>query len=239
MKVGTVISENVSGSDPRTIFPLQAALGWTVAQNLFISKRNLLVEGPSDLLYLKAISSILEAQGRTGLREDVTIVPTGGLDKVVTFVALLGASGLTLAVLHDYRGKPEQKLEDLVKQKILTPKHLLDASQFRDLASIGKSGRPTDTEDLLPVGLYLDYFNKAFAKQLGGRRIAEGDLPAGDRIIDRIERHLSMTGTQVRPSGGFNHYAIASQLASAPPTSLDADTVSRFEALFQAVNALF
>src|SRR5207253_372115 len=42
VKVGTVISDNVSGSDPRTIFPLQAALGWTIAQNLFISERNLL-----------------------------------------------------------------------------------------------------------------------------------------------------------------------------------------------------
>ena len=47
-KVGTIISDNVSDSDPRTIFPLQAALGWTIAQNLFISERNLLVEGPSE-----------------------------------------------------------------------------------------------------------------------------------------------------------------------------------------------
>jgi predicted ATP-dependent endonuclease of OLD family len=47
-KVGTVISSDVSSSDPRTIFPLQAALGWTIAQNLFITERNLLVEGPSE-----------------------------------------------------------------------------------------------------------------------------------------------------------------------------------------------
>jgi hypothetical protein len=129
-KVGTVISDNVSGSDPRTIFPLQAALGWTIAQNLFISERNLLVEGPSDLIYLKAVSAMLEARGKTGLREDVTIVPAGGLDKVVTFVALLGANGLKLAVLHDYRGAPEQKLMDLVKQKMIAPKAVLNASHF-------------------------------------------------------------------------------------------------------------
>src|SRR5205814_2796587 len=94
IKIGTVISDNVSGSDPRTIFPLQAALGWTIAQNLFISKRNLLVEGPSELIYLQAVSSLLEKQGMMALREDVTIVPVGGLDKVATFVALLGANGL-------------------------------------------------------------------------------------------------------------------------------------------------
>ncbi len=63
--IGTIISDNISGSDPRTIFPLQAALGWTIAQNLFISERNLLVEGPSDLIYLKSVSALLETQGRT------------------------------------------------------------------------------------------------------------------------------------------------------------------------------
>lgn len=45
-KEGTKISSNISGSDRNTLFPLQAALGYTIAQNLFISLRNLLVEGP-------------------------------------------------------------------------------------------------------------------------------------------------------------------------------------------------
>lgn len=101
LKVGTVISSNLNGSDPRTIFPLQAALGWTIAQNLFISERNLLVEGPSELIYLQVASSLFDAKGTPGLRADLTIVPTGGLDNVATFVSLLGASGLKLAVLHD------------------------------------------------------------------------------------------------------------------------------------------
>ena len=84
---------------------------------MFISERNLLVEGASDLIYLKTISALLEAQGRTGLREDITIVPVGGLDNVVTFIALLGANDLKIAVLHDYEGKPEQKLQEIVKEK--------------------------------------------------------------------------------------------------------------------------
>lgn len=239
LKIGTVISDNVSGSDQRTIFPLQAALGWTIAQNLFISERNLLVEGPADLIYLKAVSAMLEGQGRTALREDVTIVPTGGLDKVVTFVALLGASGLRLAVLHDYRGTPDQKLHDLVKQKMISPKAVLNASQFRDLTKIGTNGPATDTEDLFAPSLYVDYFSKTFSKTLGGSVIAEADLPPGDRIIDRLERYLDAKGLKTRPSGGFNHYSPASYFASHPPSSLDADTLDRFEALFKSVNALF
>jgi len=237
-KVGTVISADVSGSDPRTIFPLQAALGYTIAQNLFISERNLLVEGPSELVYLQALSSSLEGLKRTFLRPDVTIVPTGGLDKVVTFVALLGASGLKLAVLHDYRGVPDARLMDLAKQKMVSPKAVLNASQFRDLANIGTSGKPTDIEDLLTPQSYLDLFNGAFKTELGGVIVTEKDLPPGDRIIDRLERYLAGKGIQLRPSGGFNHYRVAGHFANNPP-KLDADTLSRFEALFKAVNALF
>jgi predicted ATP-dependent endonuclease of OLD family len=235
-KLGTIISDNLSGSDPRTIFPLQAALGWTIAQNLFISERNLLVEGASDLIYLQTISALLEAQGRTELRDDTTIVPVGGLDNVVTFIALLGANDLKIAVFHDYKGKPEQKLQEIVKEKVIHPKAILNASQFRNLEKLGIDRQASDTEDLFEPAFYLDCFNKAFSKLLNGVVISESELPERDRIIDRIECYLKDQKIKLRPSGGFNHYAVASYFASNPPTSLDDNTLSRFEALFKAVN---
>jgi len=33
---GTKISSNLSGSDPKTLFPLQAALGYTIAQTCYL-----------------------------------------------------------------------------------------------------------------------------------------------------------------------------------------------------------
>jgi hypothetical protein len=237
-KTGTIVSSDVSGSDPRTIFPLQAALGWTIAQNLFISERNLLVEGPADLIYLKVVSGLLETSDK-GLRDDVTIVPVGGLDKLVTFIALLGANSLKIAVLHDYRGAPEQKLMDLVKQKLIAPKMLLNASQFRDLTKVGVSSQPSDTEDLFQEDFYLACFNLTFEKQLGKAALKMADLPPGDRIVQRIEKLLESEKITLRPSGGFNHYLVASHLASHPPKALDDETLKRFAALFKAVNSLF
>lgn len=236
---GTVVSENLIGADQRTIFPLQAALGWTIAQNLFISERNLLVEGPSELNYLQAVSALLEADGGGGLRDDVTIVPTGGLDNLATFVCLLNASGLQLAVLHDYKGSPEQRLTGLVRDKLLSGKALFNVSQFRDLASLGASAQPSDIEDLLPVGTYLAYFNMSFAKQLAGAVVTEAELPSGDRVIVRIEQFLKAKGITLRPSGGFNHFLPSSRFSSAPPASLDADTAARFRALFATINTVF
>ncbi|HWE93647.1 MAG TPA: AAA family ATPase [Tepidisphaeraceae bacterium] len=236
--VGTVISSNVSGSDPRTIFPLQAALGWTIAQNLFISKRNLLVEGPAELIFLKSVSGTLEALSRGHLSDKITIVPVGGLDKLVTFIALLGASGLKLAVLHDYRGTPEQSLSELAKAKIVSPKSILNPSQFRDLRNVGKDSVASDTEDLFLPQLYLEYFSATYAKELQQRKVVEADLPPGDRIVDRIGRYLEKNAIQVRPNGGFNHYLVASYFASNPPAHFDDDTLNRFEAFFKSVNKI-
>jgi hypothetical protein len=90
----------LGGSDPKTLSPLKVALGWTVTQNLFIGKQDLLVEGPAELVYLQAVTAMLEYQRKSGLRDDIVIVPTGGLGKVVTCVALLADKGVELAVLH-------------------------------------------------------------------------------------------------------------------------------------------
>lgn len=238
-KVGTTISGNLCESDHRTIFPLQAALGWTIAQNLFIAKNNLLVEGPSELTYLLTISGLLESQGFSGLRDDLTIVPVGGLSNVATFISLLGANGLKLVVLHDYNGRPEQRLDDLVRQRLLAQKSVFNVSQFRDVGKLGENTVPTDIEDLLSPSLYMDYFNRAFASQLSGTVISESELPAGDRIVNRIERYLADKGISIRPSGGFNHYGVAAMFGTHPPEKLDDDTATRFGALFTEVNKLF
>lgn len=240
---GTVITSDVTGSDPKTVFPLQAALGYTVAQNLFISKRNLLVEGPADLVYLKFFSAAVEKAGGFGLREDVTIVPTGGLDKVATFIALLGANQLELAVLHDWARQPDQRIDTLVEQRLIKGKHVLNYGQFRGTPAKGNVATPampppaTDVEDLFSPEFYLKLFNATFKKQLP-QELKEADLPPGDRIIDRLNRYLATNSISLRSRGGFNHYAVASHLAANPPKTADKDTVDRFGELFKVVNGL-
>lgn len=233
-ELGSVISDTNKASDPRTIFPLQMALGWTMAQSLFISERNLLVEGPADLLYLKTASAMLEHEGN-GLRDDITIVPTGGLDKIATFIALLGGNSLQLAVLHDYSGSPEQRLVEMVKEKMIAARLVINAATYRSVPP-NPNPIPTDLEDLLPVDTYLALFNAAFEKKIGS--ITSADLPPGDRIIDRLKRCLANKGLVLRKDGDFNHYLVAAEFARRPP-ELDAETLARFRALFADLNMLF
>ena len=242
--VGTIVTSSLSGSDPRTVFPLQAALGYTVAQNLLISKRNLLVGGPGDLVYLRFFTSVLEAANRTGLRNDIAIVPAGGLEKLATFIALLGANQPDLVIVHDWAAKPGPHLDSLVREELIKDKSVLHYGLFRAVTAKGKSsGTPaplsaaTSVEDLFAIPFYLKLFSSTFEKQLGGE-VKEADLPPGDRILDRLDRHLKDNGIFLRPSGGFNHYAVANHLVANPPKTLDKDTLVRFEALFNKVNSL-
>lgn len=100
-KDGTTIKDAIEEKDSDTLFPLQAALGYDIAQNLFINKNNLLVEGVSDLVYLTMMSSILEESGLQGIRDDITIVPVGGLDKVTSFISLLKGQNLNIVCALD------------------------------------------------------------------------------------------------------------------------------------------
>lgn len=58
--------------DRETIFPLQAAAGYAMVRGLFQHRKNVLVEGMSDYLYLHALNLHCHALGRQGCRTTST-----------------------------------------------------------------------------------------------------------------------------------------------------------------------
>jgi len=233
---GTVVAGSLESKDRRTLFPLQAGLGYSLAQNLFIAKKNALVEGPADLLYWKYFSAILEKQGRTYLDEGIVIVPTGGLDKIATFVSLLSGNELDMAIVHDYEGKSDQRLDSLIRNKIIKDKQVTNYAHFRD----SKAMPASDVEDLIETKLYVKLFNDTYVEQLAGKVLKVSDLPSGDRIVIRINEYLAKEGIILRKSGGFNHYLVANHLLANPVSekSVPAVTLDRFERMFIEVNKL-
>lgn len=145
-KDGTTISDSVQEKDSNTLFPLQAALGYDLAQNLFVSSKNLLVEGIADLIYISILSAVLEAKGKKGLNEDITIVPVGGADKVATFISLMRGNNLKMVCLLDTFTEPSAKrrLENMVVKNIIKKNKILFYHDIleRDFA---------DVEDLFDI----------------------------------------------------------------------------------------
>lgn len=234
VKEGTKITRELAGSSDESVFPLQAALGYSIAQNLFIAKKNLLVEGPADLILLHHMGSLLEANGKQGLN-DAILVPVGGLDKLATFVALLGANKLKIAVLHDKASTPHQKLEDLIRQRLIERKRVLDFSMFLD-----ESTNEADIEDLLPSELYIDAFNASYTKELNGKTLTVKVLGDHPRIVERINKWLKQNGITLLKDGGFNHYRVAqAALPKLTVESLKPEELAIFEKLFERVSHAF
>lgn len=227
-KKGTMISNAIQEKDSETLFPLQAALGYDIAQNLYISKNNLLVEGPADLLYITIMSSLLESMGRTSLTEDATIVPVGGLDKVSTFISLLRGSKLNIVCLldsfTDQKGK--RKVEDLISHKIVKEKNIRFFDEFADI-----EGKYADIEDLFEKEEYLKLFNDSFEEyedifieQLGSNE---------NQILKQINKKIGKSH--------FNHFRPANKLAQKGIDSkfFEEKTLARFENMFKEINKLF
>ncbi|MFN3201621.1 MAG: AAA family ATPase [Bradymonadia bacterium] len=74
--------------DRATVLPLQAALGYELAQTLFLGKKTLIVEGITDYWLLKALSAELVKRGRTGLPDDVVILFAGGTSHMLPLVSM-------------------------------------------------------------------------------------------------------------------------------------------------------
>ncbi len=225
---GARISDSIKENDPKTLFPLQAALGYNLAQNLFISKNNLLVEGPADLLYLTILSNLLQQEKRVGLDDKITIVPVGGLDKVSTFIALLRGNKLNTACILDsfIDPKNKEKVDDLIKHKIIRERNIRFFDEFAKF-----SGKKANIEYFFEVEEYLKIFNLAFPEYAP---IDKGDLDKNlGSILNQINRKLNIDR--------FNHYRPANQLAKMAVNSefFSEGTLSRFEKLFIEMNKLF
>ncbi|MBL9033103.1 MAG: AAA family ATPase [Phycisphaerae bacterium] len=110
---GTKVSYQVLRAERATLFPLRACLGYEITQSLFIGRHNLLVEGPSDLLYIDWFRRKLAAANRTSLDPLWTIVPCGGVSKVSAFMSLFGGNDLHCAVLCDFADGGKKEVEKL------------------------------------------------------------------------------------------------------------------------------
>jgi len=230
---GTKVYVDVLSVDEGSLFPLQGALGYELAQTLFVGPNSLIVEGPSDLLYLQIISALLQEKRQTALSEDWTITPVGGSDKVPTFVALLGAQkGLKIATLIDVQSKDRQKIENLYKSKLLKKKHVITFADFTDRVE-------ADIEDMFDVPFYLNIVNAEYATVLT-TPIQEADLNLqGRRILVAIEEHLAKN--PLKKNEKFSHYRPARYLfenAATLTPELSTDTLKRFVEAFKALNAL-
>lgn len=214
-KGSVVINEAGLTNDPDTLFPLQAALGYDIAQNLFIGNRNILLEGTSDLIYLQTLSSHLNSLGRNSLPENARLLPAGGATDISTFIALLGGQ-LKVVVLLDGDAH-RQRIDNAISQGRLNAARVLSVDQFCSV-------KGADIEDLFTPTEYLALYNATFKKN-----VKLATVKGEDRMVKRLERAQGEKFDHGRVAAHF----LANQATVVP--TLTVETITRFDTLILAL----
>lgn len=216
--IGSVTTSEALEVGDDSAFPLQAALGYDLTQNLFIGERNLLVEGPSDLAFLDLISRRLRDLGREGVDERWRILPAGGLSNVPAFVSLLGRK-VSVTVLLDSGTEGGGKVEAAMNANKIDSERIV-------LVSSVLEQKHADIEDLFSVDDYIALYNAAFGKKLKAKDLSNHH----ERILKRLEN-------SGEPK--FDHWRPAEVLLRDPARleKLSEVSLANFEALAQKLNA--
>ncbi|MEV7455359.1 ATP-dependent nuclease [Pseudarthrobacter oxydans] len=218
-KRGSVATRETLAVGNDSLFPLQAALGYDIAQNLFIGSNNLVVEGTSDYTYLSLLTDHLKSLGREGLDAKWRILPAGGAANIPSFVALIG-QGLDVTTLVDGGPSAQTKLQNLADKGLLEKNRIFVTDHFTEGIS------PSDIEDLFDEKDYFHLYNLAF-----GAKLTKASAPGADRIVARISR---ATKGPFLDHGRPADYLLRHKLTQLP--KLSETTLKRFESLCKAVN---
>ncbi len=231
--IGTKIRSDVLTTDPQTNFPIFAAMGFEVTQTLIIGKNTLLVEGPSDILYLQAASAALKAAGRKHLSSLWAICPSGGIDKVLPFVRLFYGNKLNIAVLTDFDRGQKRKLDDLHKAALLEKDRIILATEIA-----GKE--EADIEDFFDPAFFVALVNKTYALKgdhdLNVEKLEAADTNTG-RLVKKAEAFFRVLPPEIPE---FSHFDPSMYLLQHPQmlsgkSKPVQETLARFETAFERI----
>lgn len=225
---GTTATNDPTG-DPRTLFPIQAALGYHIAQTLFIGPANLVIEGVTDYWILSTISEYLRNTGQQALPRQLTLTPAGGAQKITYMVALLTSERLNVVVLLDDETRARLSKDELVKQKLIRDENVLFVTDAFDTAKPSEA----DLEDLLDPAVYDTLVAESYRDELRGKSLSLN--PRIPRIAKRYEdafKANSLEFNKARPARLLVH-----KMASDPASIVTPPAKERFQRLFAKVSA--
>ena len=205
---GTKVSQDILEVEADTLFPLQGALGYEATQTLFVGEHTLLVEGPSDILYLQVFSNALEARGRTKLDSRWTMCPAGSIDRIMPFVSLFAGKDLHVAVLTDFAHGAKGKVRKIRKSDILRAGHVYTVADFVDAPE-------ADIEDIFDSEIYAEIVNRSYALPEPHRVTTEklDQDTATTRLVKRVEAMFAIMPESIPE---FDHFTPAAWLIRNP-----------------------
>jgi predicted ATPase len=204
---GSVVSEDLTKSQPEAKLVLQAALGIGGRLSCLVAERNLVVEGTDDGCFIGALSNLLVRSGRPGLPADVMISAAGGASEVTYLATFMTGQGLDVIALYDSDAAADTAKDTFIKSWLARYKGS-NAAAVSLGPAIGVPERDVSIEDLFAEDVYLKYVYDFYRLQLAGAGVTTITLAPGDQLVKRIEAFFSGIGVN------FNKSSIANRLCA-------------------------
>ena len=227
---GTVVSADVMIHDAETVFPLQVAMGYRLAQSLFLAPHCLLVSSPSDQIYLQVLGEAVVGRGGQALDPRWVTIPVGGADNLPTYLSLLGDNYMNLAIMMDVTPKSKARIEEKNGR-------IENSSNQIKMVEVVKM-RDADMEDLFDPNFYLELVNQAYSRVLPHALTMKAISGPNPRIAQRIQKFFEQEGIC---GGQFDTYRPASYLLQKHlelRPKIDDAIIDRAASMFARVNSL-
>ena len=228
---GTVVSNDAVENDAETLFPLQMALGYQMAQTLFTSPHCLMVNEASDLIYLKKLGELVALDHGSLMDPRWVVIPVGSSENLPTFVSLLGENYLSVAVMMDLTPTNKKRIERINVSNsdgLANPLKWVQVTRVRD----------ADIEDLFEPSFYLKLVNLTYVQQLEDPLTMKLISESNPRIVERIKMYFKSHDIS---NGEFDRYKVATYLLEnfdALKHEISEDTVKKIASLIQRINDL-
>jgi predicted ATP-dependent endonuclease of OLD family len=227
---GTIITDELVGTDPESKFVLQAALGMSGSTSYLVAQKNLVVEGVDDYWLLTEISNTLTKNGREGLNSEIFITPAGGASEVVYISTIMIGQKLDVFSLFDEDDAGRIAKDKLINNWLL--KFNNTTSKAMTISELLEIKNDFAIEDLLTEKFYLGKVKDAYPK-LSKEKI---ELIGSDLLVKRIER--SFKNYEVHFNKGSVANLIRKELINSDITYLPKETIDNAEKLFKKINEI-
>jgi predicted ATPase len=225
----TKVSEDVWPRDKDSLFPLQAALGYQLAQTLFLSKRQVIVEGLTDYWIIKALSQVMATKALPALRDDIILIPSAGVSKLLPLASMLIGHDVEIGALLD-GDEPARKEGKKLVEKLL-------ARQDRKCLFIGDfltQAPKGELEDVFPESEYLSAVQEAYPAHSITLSPAEQTLSG---IVNKVQALFARNNW-----GDFEKWRPTQVLRDrilGAPDKISPQVLTTMATIFQKLNALF
>jgi len=212
----------------KSVYAVHSALGLSVSDALLQGCTNVIVEGPSDQLYMTGIKTILIALGKIKPQRELLFFPGGGAKGVNAFVPIF--TGKAEAPPHVVLDSDRQGLDFAKKLRegaIYAGNH---TERVRNIGDLLPGVANAEVEDLIPHAMMVEVAGRLYrGTDDDFRDVAK----PSEAIVPQIEQYATANGIELEIGWKVDLARAVKQRLIKTPDECPADSVEVWVKLFE------